>query len=298
MISLQGGLIRFLLRHVNLWNRPLPELREKLAAMRGKGLPAGVRHTREALGGVPCDCLTPVGAGSGTLLYFHGGGYCLGIYDTNREFAARLAEVCGVTMLLPDYRLAPEHPFPAALEDAVRVLKALAAAPGGLGQVVVAGDSSGCGLGLAALQQLKAEGAPMPAGLAAITPVYDLTGSGESLTRCAARDPFRMKDPLGLTRFYADGRDVAAPELSPLFGSLAGLPPLLIHGAADDVFLSDAQRCAAWAGKAGTEVTLKVWPGMWHLFPMQTPFVPEARLAVQELCAFVEGRLRPRRQIA
>lgn len=284
MASLRSALVRFLLRRADLWNKPLSDIRKSLESIKGRGLPRGLELRKENIKGVAVERLTPPGAPEKkAILYFHGGGFCLGIYPANREFVARIAMESGLPVVLPDYRLAPENPFPAALEDAVAVYKGLMGEGYTEKDVVVMGDSSGCALALSALLVLKQSGVAMPSSLAFITPVFDLAGTGETFVSRAPKDPFRLKDPLGIAKLYVGANNPSSPVLSPLYGDLAGLPKAIIHAADYDVFLSDSVRLAERAKKAGVQVELKVWRKMWHIFHMQAAVVPEAEKAVKEL---------------
>ena len=287
-MSAQADKIREMLREADMWNRPLREIRAAMEAMPGQGMPEGVIASRMELGSVPCEVFRGRQRTRRAMMYFHGGGFCLGIYAANREFVAGLSQTFGADVYMPDYRLSPEHVFPAALEDA----KAAYSGMLGLGydRLLVMGDSSGCALALSALLEAKRSGEAMPDAIVMITPVLDLAGEKE-LSVDAREDPFRMKDPLALARNYSAGHDAKLPELSPLYGVLSGLPPVQIHAAQCDVFLSDATRFAARAKEAGVEAELKVWEGMWHIFHMQAAFVPEAAQAVGEIRVFIDQAL-------
>jgi acetyl esterase/lipase len=149
------------------------------------------------------------------------------------------------------------------------------------------GDSSGCALAVSALLALKQGGVRMPRALAFITPVFDLAGKGETFLTRAEKDPFELKDPLGIAKIYVGSNNPLSPMLSPLYGELQGLPPVLIHAADYDVFLSDSYRFKENAEKAGVNVELKVWRKMWHIFHMQSSFVPESMKALKELCSHI-----------
>lgn len=290
MSSIQSMLIRFLLRRSNLWNKPLPEIRKTMEALKSQGMPEGVEVSYETVNGVACNLFTPIDAAKGkAALYFHGGGFCLGIYEANREFVARLAKETGTAVYMPDYRLAPENPFPAALEDAVAVYKGLIQKGFSQKDIVVMGDSAGCALAVSALLVLKQSGEAMPRALAFITPVFDFAGKGETFTTRQKRDPFKPKDPLGVAKLYVGTNNPSSPVISPLYGELRGLPPMLIHAADYDVFLSDAVRLAEKAREAGVSVEIKVWRKMWHIFHMQVSIVPESKKAFTELCAYLSS---------
>jgi acetyl esterase/lipase len=227
MGSIQSCLTRFLLRKSNMWNRPLDEIRQSMAGMKAKGMPDGISAKDEEVNGVPCKVFTCHGGKSDSaLLYFHGGGFCMGIYPSNCEFAALISKLAGTDVYMPDYRLSPENPFPAALEDAVAVYKGLLNKGYRGDDLTVMGDSSGCALAVSALLVLKQGGVSMPRALAFITPVFDLAGKGETFLTRAEKDPFELKDPLGIAKIYVGSNNALSPMLSPLYGELQGLPPV------------------------------------------------------------------------
>jgi acetyl esterase/lipase len=289
---MQSACIKFLLRRSNLWNKPIAEIREGLKKVKSQGIPAGVSEEFITVNGVNCKVLIPSeNVENKAILYFHGGGFCLGIYHPNCEFTARIAKESGVKVFMPDYRLAPESPFPAALEDAVAVYKGMRVEGYSARNIVAVGDSSGCGLLLSALLTLKEKGDEMPSAIGLITPALDFAGKGESFLTEARSDPFRLKDPLGVAKVYVGTNNPFSPEISPLYGDLAGLPPILIHGAEYDVFMSDAVRLGEMARQAGVDVELKIWQKMWHIFHMQDAVVPEAKNALLEMCAYMKAWL-------
>lgn len=292
MTSLRGAVIRFLLGKFNVWNKPLADIRKTMEKIKAQGMPLGVESEIDELNGIPVYRLFPPEAPKKkAILYFHGGGFCLGIYHANREFTARIARETGITVVLPDYRLAPEDPFPAALEDAVAVYRGLLHEGYRADDIVVMGDSSGCGLALAALLVLRQDGTKMPRALVFITPVFDFAGNGKSLKTRAAKDPFKLADPLGIAKIYVGANNPSSPVISPLYGDLAGLPPILVHAADYDVFLSDSLRLHDRASDAGVKVDLKVWPKMWHIFHMQDKIVPEGKKALEEMCSYVKNSI-------
>jgi acetyl esterase/lipase len=290
MGSFQATMTRAMIKKSNMWNQPLEEIRKNMEAIPdAEGLPEGIVWERTTRNGVTVETFRHAeGKSERVVLYFHGGGFCLGIYPANRAFVAQLATQTGLDVVLPDYRLAPEHPFPAALEDAIAVYKALQHTEGYRAeQIAVAGDSSGCALALSALMVLRRSGEAMPERCAFITPVFDLAGMGESFRTKAAKDPFRLEDPLGIAKNYVGDNAATIPELSPLFGSLAGLPKMLIQAAEYDVFLSDAQRLAERVNQLVGQAELRLYKRMWHVFVMQHAFVPEAKQALAEFCSYM-----------
>jgi acetyl esterase/lipase len=201
-----------------------------------------------------------------------------------------IAQQSGMQVFLLDYRLVPEHPFPAALDDFVGGYRGLLAERLKPEQLAVIGDSSGCGLALAGLACLRDAGDPLPAALAAMCPMVDQTNSGETFQSRAALDPYQLDPKYAMNQYVLAGQDPCNPLLSPLFGELRGLPPLLIHAADHDVFLSDATRLAEKARQAGVPVTLKIWPGMWHIFQMSAELLPEGQASLNEIFAYLHAR--------
>ncbi len=287
MSSMQSSLVRFMLRRSNIWNKPLRVVRKTMKGIRSNGMPTGIESSKQTINGVGCEVFRhPSGKKGNAILYFHGGGFCLGIFPANREFAARICAVAKTDVYMPDYRLAPEYPFPAALEDAIAAYKGIVENGFNGKDILIMGDSSGCALAVSALLALKQSNIEMPCALNFITPVFDLAGKGDSFITKAAKDPFKLVDPLGIAKIYVTANNPTAPEISPLYGELDGLPPVLIHAAEHDVFLSDSTRFAEKAEKAGVKVDIKIWENMWHIFHMQAPFVPESKKALDEICSF------------
>ena len=250
-------------------------------------LPADVHCQPVEVEDISGEWVSAPGANLGTMLYLHGGSYSVGSIHTHRELAARLSRATGTRVLPIDYRLAPEHPFPAALEDACAAYRWLLEQGCEPSRLVIAGDSAGGGLTLATLIALREAGDPLPAGAVCLSPWTDLTVSGDS-------HQTRAKDELMLTtaelahsaQIYAGGQDLRSPYISPLFADPAGLPPLLIQAGSDEILLDDARQFAEKAQAAGVQVTLKVWEGMFHVFQM-IPFLPETKKALGQIGEFV-----------
>jgi acetyl esterase/lipase len=251
-------------------------------------LPRGTTVVKQAIGGVPAEVVSARGADSQpTVIHFHGGGYCVGSTNTPRSWAAHLSARTGCRVVLPEYRLAPEHPHPAALEDARAVLKALA---GELtpGSVVISGDSAGGGLALALVLSLRDEGRKLPAGCILLSAWLDL-----SRDRRAAPDLVRQDVILSPAWLDACARGYAAPpawtdpSVSPLHAAHSGLPPLLIQAATSELLAPDAELLAASASAAGVDVTYTRWPRMWHDFALQPGLLAEADSALAQAAWFV-----------
>jgi acetyl esterase/lipase len=259
-------------------------------AARFTRIPADVVCRPVDADGVPCEWIVSSEAASDPvsgMIYLHGGAYALGSIDVFRPFLARLARATGTRVLAVDYRLAPEHPYPAALEDAVTAYRwALDAAGAAPSQVLVAGDSAGGGLALAALLALRDTGAPLPAGAVCLSPWLDLALTGASVRGNARVDPILSYEALdGYACLYAGAHDRTSPLISPLYADLRDLPPLLIQVGTEEILLDDAVRCADRARAAGVAVTLDVVDGMFHVFQM-VGALPETQAALREIAAF------------
>lgn len=241
----------------------------------------------------PAEWLTPPGARTdAAVLYLHGGGYVIGSPRSHRHLAAAIARAAGTRALLLDYRLAPEHPFPAGLEDAVAAYQWLLAGGVAPARIVVAGDSAGGGLTMATLLALRERGLPRPAAAVCISPWVDLTNSAASYATKAAVDPIVTLDSIALlTQAYIGTGDPKQPLVSPLYADLRNLPPLLIHVGSDEVLLDDALGLAARARTAGVDVTIREWPAMIHVWHWFLSMLDEADQAVADIGAFVKARL-------
>lgn len=244
-------------------------------------------------GGRPAEWLrTPTSRTDAALLYLHGGGYVIGSARSHRHLAGAIAAGAGMACLFPDYRLAPEHPFPAAVDDAVSAYEWLLERGVEAPRVVIAGDSAGGGLVVATLLALRQRGLVLPAAGVCISPWVDLTCSGASYETKAARDPIvKRQGVLQMAQHYLGGADAKTPLASPLFADLSGLPPLLIHVGSDEVLLDDATQLAERMRAAGGKVELEVWPDMIHVWHWFLPWLDEARAAVDGIGRFMRLHL-------
>jgi acetyl esterase/lipase len=251
--------------------------------------PKHVKFTAATIGGVPGEWAHSSRSDpSKTLVYLHGGGYVACSPVTHRPITGYFA-LSGLRVFVPDYRLAPEHPFPAALDDAIAVWRAISAD----GPAVVAGDSAGGNLSLALMLRIRNEGLKLPAAAALFSPVTDFTASGASIARNSKRDAMLVAGRIAAIReAYMQGGDPANPLVSPLFAELNGLPPLLIHVGDTEILLDDSVRLAKRAEEAGVRVELKVWEGVPHVWQMAHGFVPEARKSMAMAAAFLMSALR------
>jgi monoterpene epsilon-lactone hydrolase len=248
-------------------------------AQRFPGAPSGTDVGHVTVGGVPAEEFTPPGvdAGDPLLVYFHGGGYVVGSPRTHRSLVGRIAGAFGGTALSVDYRLAPEHPHPAALDDARAVWRALTAEQGREpGRIVVAGDSAGAGLTVALALSLRDAGERLPAALGLISPWLDLTLDVERRRPPAPRDVVLTR---GLMYAFATavlgGAKADDPAVSPLLGDLTGLPALVVHTGGDDLIRADGDRLVARARAAGVAVSHEELPGLWHDSHMQAALLSE-----------------------
>ncbi|HYB46793.1 MAG TPA: alpha/beta hydrolase [Streptosporangiaceae bacterium] len=275
-----------------------PPLEQRRAAFtpgdRLHPLPDDVLVREVNAGGVPAHWLAVPGADAGrVLLFLHGGGYEFGSLRSDGELAARLGRASGMRVLFPEYRLAPEHPFPAAIDDVLAAWRWLRTGQDlSATSMAVAGDSAGGGLAVALLVATQDAGEALPAAAVLMSPTVDLTSSGASMTERADQDP--ISTPAMLRQFASDylaGADPKTPLASPLFASLSGLPPLLIQVGTADLLLSDSERLAAAAAEAGVDVTLEVGEGLPHVYPIMLG-TPEATQATEQTGKFLQGRVR------
>jgi monoterpene epsilon-lactone hydrolase len=223
------------------------------------------------------------------VIYLHGGGFIMGSPETHREMAARLSAASHTRFLVLDYRLAPEHPFPAAMLDVIHAYEWLLEEGYPADRVIIGGDSAGGGLALQSLLQLKEEGRPMPSAAFFLSPPLEwVRFDGESYSTKASVDPLLTKEMCVLNGGrYAGDNPPDTPLLYTLGMDLTGLPPLCIHVGEDEVLLSDSVRLAQRARAAGVDVDIKIWPGMWHVFQTTARFVPESRQSIAEIGQFI-----------
>ena len=275
-------------------DEPVARKRRRLA-IAGRLLPptpaAAHAFTVDA-GGVAAERIIPHAAPYDRhVLYLHGGGFIAGSPAVYRHLAWRIALAVGAQILSPDYRLAPEHPFPAALDDAVAAYEWLLAEGVEPHQIGLIGDSAGGGLAFSLLLRLRDAGRPLPAAVVALSPWTDLALTGASLRRNAKADP--MLDVAELPRVarsYLAGVDPRHPWASPIYGDLKGLPPALIQVGSDEILHDDAARLAARLDQAGGSALLEIWPRMPHVWHLFAPMLPEARRAIGHIGRFLHER--------
>ncbi len=298
MTSVRSRILHQTLRRVTRivsTNLPIKEQRTRIdeAARRGIRLPRGVTVCGVSADGIHSEWVEPPQMEPDrVLLYLHGGGYCICSLDTHRGLVSRLALAGNGRALTPDYRLAPEHPFPAALEDALTAYRWLLKQGIPSDRIAIGGDSAGGGLSVATALSLRDGGEPLPAALFLLSPWTDLTLSGESIHSRQAVDPiFGANGGLGYSSPYLGKADPKNPLISPIFGKLHGLPPTLIHVGDDEILLDDSVRLAEKMRLSGVSVELKVWKLMWHVFQAFAPWSPEGQLSINEIGEFVRRHI-------
>ncbi len=297
MPSFRGRIIQFAIQNTNFMNGKhgtVAELRRMTDnAARLLRIPGGMAVHKARAGTVPGEWIVPKNASPDrVLLYMHGGGFIFGSLISHRAMVARLAGSAGTRAFSVDYRLAPEHPFPAALEDSLNAYRGLRAEGWKAHQIIVAGDSAGGNLALALILSLQKEGAPLPAAAVCISPVTDMLWTGSSMRTKGGVDPIFPEggsSPLGssIHSDYIMSADPRNPLISPLYGDMHGMPPVLLHVGEDEVLLDDSVRLAERVRNAGGRAELVVWSGMWHVFQVFAPFVPEAAQSIRQMGEFI-----------
>ena len=256
-------------------------------------LPPNVEQETDLIEQVPCLWIQEEQSVKDyVIVYAHGGGLTEGSANTTREFGARLTKIFRIPILIVDYRLAPENPFPAALQDIKTVYRNLIKHRYKPEQIIFGGDSNGGGLALSTLVALRDEEVSLPSCLFLISPVVDLSFSGESMTTRAELDPFTSKEALiYCAQLYTQGKDIRLPLISPLFADLSGLPPMLIQVGDHEILLSDSVRLADKANQSGSVAKLKIWETMWHVWHYYAN-LPEAEQAIEEIRDFLYQELK------
>lgn len=257
-------------------------------------VPEGCTVQPGQLGGVDCERHShPAADPKAIILYVHGGGYCIGSSKSHRHMVARLAQHAGTLAVSLDYRLAPEVPFPGAVEDALTAYKALLDEGFEPGRIAISGDSAGGGLSVATAMAIRDAGLPQPAALYPISPWADLAQEGATCDSLAHKDPMLSRESL---QAFADAylgsiRPQTVPTASPLHGDLAGLAPMFIQVGGAEVLMSDSIRLAEKAGIAGGEVNLEIWPEMIHIWPIFFPMLDAGDNALRNGASFIRRKM-------
>ena len=272
--------------------RPIPEQRRRLALVTRLTLPArGVDFTVATCGGVPGEFAQTRGLAStrGTVLYLHGGAYCVGSPATHRAITSHLARRTSARVFVADYRLAPEHPFPAAVDDAVAAYRALLRDGSSPQRIAIIGDSAGGGLALATALRLRDLAEPLPAALVLFSPWVDL-GTPDRGVEPAGETMLSRAWTAECARLYLGGRDSNDPLASPINGDLRGLPPTLVQVGQDELLLPDARRLQSALAAAGVPVELQEYPRRWHVFQVNAGVLADADRAPQSVAGFLRER--------
>ncbi len=274
--------------------RPIADLRREWERRaEAEPLPEGLKTSAVTAGGVIAEwVIHPDCDSDAVFILLHGGGFCSGGPVTHRKFAAYLSKATNMKVLVPDYRLAPEHPFPAGVHDCLSVYGSLLHEGIPARRIVIGGDSAGGGMAASTLLALREAGAPMPACLVMVAPWLDLTNSGASYAGNADNDPtisLEWHNEIG--PWYYDQADPANPIISPMFANLQGMPPVLLQVGDREVMVDDSKVFAEHAESAGVTVDLQIWPGMWHIWHHAAPDVPEALEAFEKIGTFVQDHL-------
>lgn len=262
-------------------------------AVRFGRLQVGIQAVAEQIADMTCEWIIPAGAASDrVILFVHGGGYVSGSCSDHRVHVSKFVRGTGIRALLYPYRLAPEHPYPAALEDSLSAYRWLLDQGYHGHNIILAGDSAGGGLCLALLLALRDADIPLPGAAVALSPWTDLACSGSSYRTNAEK----CLSPTGcwqaFSRHYCAETDPRTAWISPLYGDLHGLPPLYISVGSDEILRDDSLRFAEKARAAGVDVTLKVGEGLFHCYPVCSPLFPEAVIAMNEIAAFIKDRFQ------
>ncbi len=304
-ISFKARLINTLIRNRHLFRGRLSKERftmltsidgfreqcEKGAARYAK-IPADVRIEEAFIEGIRAEWHHPEHAVSGKLiLYMHGGGYVSGSCSDHRGFVARFARQCGQSCLVYEYGLAPERPFPAALDDSVSVYRWLSGNGFLPEHILFAGESAGGGLVLATLLALRDRGLPLPVAAVAVSPWTDLACTGPSYTTKNRKSAAPLDSWTVFSRHYSGNEAVRNPYISPLYGDLRGLPPLFLNAGTDDELYDDAEQFYHKAKAAGVNAEFRAGEGMLHCYPFFAPMFREATDAMAEICGFVKKKL-------
>ncbi|HVM95273.1 MAG TPA: alpha/beta hydrolase [Candidatus Acidoferrales bacterium] len=276
-----------------LRERPVDEMRASMEAMTQiMAVPDDVVCEKIDAAGIPAEKVSTPGVNMDrVILYLHGGGYVIGSINTHRDLAQRLSRAAAACVVVIDYRLGPEHPHPAAVDDATAAYRWLMKEALKPQNVVIAGDSAGGGLTVATLVALRDAKQPLPAAGVCLSPWVDLECSGESMTTKATADPMVQRVPLlRMAEMYLGGKDPRTPLASPLYADLSGLPPLLIQVGTAETLLDDSLRLAERAKKAGVDVTLESCEDMIHVFQAFAAMLPEGQQAIDRIGEFVRQR--------
>jgi epsilon-lactone hydrolase len=305
MTSLKGRILNFLLRNGHLFrgklkkekftlNTSILEFRQRCerGAQKHSKITGEVTVQEQIINHIKSEWLIPEGANPEKLiLYVHGGGYVSGSCSDHRSFVSKFAKITGITNLIYEYRLAPEYPFPAALDDSVKIYQWLLSTGFEPKNIVIAGESAGGGLTLAILLALKELDIPQPKAAVAISPWTDLTCSSDSYITKNKVSPAPMNCWKVFSHHYIGDNKGTNPLISPLFGDLKNLPSIFINSGVDDELLEDGEKFYLKAKEAGVDITFRAGEGMVHCYPLLAPMFREATEAMNEIALFIRKHL-------
>jgi len=297
MSSLRAKIIRSissaLFKRIDITQVDFEKMRRQISRLSKMMVPAfRVQVDVDKINGLHAEWLTPKDRmDSKLLLYLHGGGYVVGGCDMYRQMVSHIARAGRIRALVPEYRLAPEHRFPAAIDDAVATYRSLLGMGIKAEDIIIGGDSAGGGLAVGSLLALRDAGDPLPAAAILLSPFLDATGSGDSMQTRKEQDPLFYPEGLEtVVEHYCDPHQRSYPQISPVFADVEGLPPMFIQVGDDEILLSDSERLADLCVAAGIDVELQVWPEMWHVFQMFVGKMPESRRAIEKMGAYIQSR--------
>ena len=297
MSSLRAKIVRStlsaFLKRIDLTKADVKKIRRKISRLSALMIPAfGVKVDVDQLNGLHVEWLTPKNCEDGKLLlYLHGGGYIVGGCDMHRQMVSHIARAGRIRALLPEYRLAPEHKFPAAIDDAVSTYRSLLDMGIKPEDIIIGGDSAGGGLAVGSLLALRDAGDPLPAAVVLLSPFLDATGSGDSMQTRKDRDPLFYPEGLPfVVDQYCEAHQRRYSQISPVFADIEGLPPMFIQVGDDEILLSDSERLADQCVAAGIEVELQIWSEMWHVFQFFAGKMPEAKRAIKQMGSYIQSR--------
>jgi monoterpene epsilon-lactone hydrolase len=300
-LSLRSRFWRFLLRKIFKGQRLTIEQNRardaKTARFMGR-IPMGMQIERTEVDGLPVAWICPTGADRNkALLFLHGGGYVTGSVESHLMMCIPMAQMLKMNLLVPEYRLAPEHPFPAALEDALKAYRWLLTRGCQPAVIIVSGDSAGGGLSLATALALRDAGEPLPAAVICMSPWADLTHQGKShITKSDAEVMLKTDVLKAWALCYTNESNLTNPLVSPVYADFHGFPPLLIQVGSEEILLDDARMVADKARADGVDVTLKIWDGMWHVWQALGDLLPENKVTFEEVEEFVRNHHNPSKQ--
>lgn len=252
-------------------------------------IPQDVSVSPININGITAELLDVEAAKNGVILYLHGGAYAIGSVNVHREFLSRLVKACRIKVLAIDYRLAPEHPFPAALDDSMTAFNWLISQGNDPSKIVIAGDSAGGGLAISTLVSLRDQGQALPACAVCLSPWVDLSSVHEKDRK--VDDPILNAEILSMyARYYIGECNPINPLISPIIADLRGLPPILIHAGTNEILLNQIKEFSEKAREANVELTLETWPGLFHVFQI-TPFLPESNLSLSKIAEFIAQKI-------